>query len=210
MLACVALVGTRQRERRRSQHLPKTAERTLILAGMAHHIEIVRLSILGEAEVAGLSEVLSDCVEGGASVSFMLPMPKEKAAAYWRSLAPAVTREECLVLAARADTGALLGTVTLLLKQPENQPHRADLAKMLVHRRARRAGLGEARLLAAAEEAALRAGRTPGARYRGCRRHGSSACAGSWSEQPGPCTWPQGEGATTVFYKKLSADPRVS
>ena len=180
---------------------------------MAHHIEIVRLSVLGEAEVAGLSEVLSDCVEGGASVSFMLPMPKEKAAAYWRSLAPAVTREDCLVLAAREDTGAMLGTVTLLLKQPENQPHRADLAKMLVHRRARRAGLG-ARLLAAAEEAALRAGRTllvldtaDAAAARLYQRAGWQVVGAI----PDYALWPQGgRCATTVFYKKLRADPRVS
>ena len=180
---------------------------------MVHDIEIVRLRVLGEAEVAGLSEVLSDCVEGGASVSFMLPMPREKAAAYWRSLAPAVTREECLVLAAREDGGALLGTVTVLLKQPENQPHRADLAKMLVHRRARRAGLG-ARLLAAAEDAALRAGRTllvldtaDAAAARLYQRAGWQLVGAI----PDYALWPQGgRCATNVFYKKLSADARVS
>ena len=180
---------------------------------MVHDIEIVRLRVLGEAEVAGLSEVLSDCVEGGASVSFMLPMPREKAAAYWRSLAPAVTREECLVLAAREDGGALLGTVTLLLKQPENQPHRADVAKMLVHRRARRAGLG-ARLLAAAEDAALRAGRTllvldtaDAAAARLYQRAGWQLVGAI----PDYALWPQGgRCATNVFYKKLSADARVS
>ena len=180
---------------------------------MVHDIEIVRLRVLGEAEVAGLSEVLSDCVEGGASVSFMLPMPREKAAAYWRSLAPAVTREECLVLAAREDGGALLGTVTVLLKQPENQPHRADVAKMLVHRRARRAGLG-ARLLAAAEDAALRAGRTllvldtaDAAAARLYQRAGWQLVGAI----PDYALWPQGgRCATNVFYKKLSADARVS
>jgi len=180
---------------------------------MAHEIEIVRLRALGEAEVAGLSEVLCDCVEGGASVSFMLPMPREKAAAYWRSLAPAVTREECLVLAAREDSGAMLGTVTLLLKQPENQPHRADLAKMLVHRRARRAGLG-ARLLAAAEDAALRAGRTllvldtaDAAAARLYQRAGWQLVGAI----PDYALWPQGgRCATNVFYKKLSAAARVS
>jgi GNAT superfamily N-acetyltransferase len=180
---------------------------------MAHDIEIVRLRALGEAEVAGLSEVLSDCVEGGASVSFMLPMPRQKAAAYWRSLAPAVTREECLVLAAREDSGAMLGTVTLLLKQPENQPHRADLAKMLVHRRARRAGLG-ARLLAAAEDAALREGRTllvldtaDAAAARLYQRAGWQLVGAI----PDYALWPQGgRCATNVFYKKLSAAARVS
>lgn len=180
---------------------------------MAHDIEIVRLRVLGEAEVAGLSEVLRDCVEGGASVSFMLPMPREKAVAYWRSLAPAVTREECLVLAAREDSGAMLGTVTLLLKQPENQPHRADLAKMLVHRRARRAGLG-ARLLAAAEDAARRAGRTllvldtaDAAAARLYQRAGWQLVGAI----PDYALWPQGgRCATNVFYKKLRADAQAS
>ncbi len=55
--------------------------------------------------------------------------------------------------------GAITGTVQVLLKQPENQPHRADIAKMLVHRRARRQGIG-AQLLTAAESAAVRAGRS--------------------------------------------------
>jgi GNAT superfamily N-acetyltransferase len=180
---------------------------------VVHGIEIVRLSVLGEAEVTGLGDVLSDCVAGGASVSFMLPMPKEKAAAYWRSLAPAVAREECVVLAARDDTGAMLGTVTLLLKQPENQPHRADVAKMLVHRRARRAGLG-ARLLAAAEEAALRAGRTllvldtaDAAAARLYQRAGWQVVG----EIPDYALWPQGGLCTTkFFYKKLRGDAAVS
>jgi len=119
--------------------------------------EITRLAMLDEGEIAALAAVLCDCVEQGASVSFMLPLPLERAAGYWRGLAPAVARGELIVLGAYA-SGVLVGTVTLVLKQPENQPHRADVAKMLVHRRARRRGVGR-RLLDAVDAEARREGR---------------------------------------------------
>ena len=70
-----------------------------------------------------------------------------------------MARGERVVLAAEDETGAIVGTVQVILAQPENQPHRGDLAKMLVHRRARRRGVG-AQLLAAAERSALDAGKT--------------------------------------------------
>lgn len=121
-------------------------------------------------------------------------------------LAAGVERGECLGLAAFDAEERLVGTVQLVLKLPENQPHRADLAKMLVHRSARRKGLG-ARLLRAAEAAALAAGRTllvldtaspdAGRRYA---RHGWQRVG----EIPGYALWPGGgECATTVFYKSL-------
>lgn len=122
-------------------------------------IQICRLPTLGEREIQGLSEVLIDCVEGGASVSFMLPMTRAKAEAYWQSIAISVARDERLVFAAEDADGTLLGTVQVILSQPENQPHRGDLAKMLVHRRARRRGVGAA-LLIAAEAEAFHAGKT--------------------------------------------------
>src|SRR5471030_1904975 len=103
---------------------------------------IESLASLGAPEIKGLGDVLIDCVEGGASVSFMLPMTRAKADAYWESVAAALKRGECLVLAAFDAAGVITGTVQVLLKQPENQPHRADLAKMLVHRRARCQGIG--------------------------------------------------------------------
>jgi hypothetical protein len=80
--------------------------------------------------------VLIDCVEGGASVSFMLPMTRAKAETFWRNAAAGVARGERVVLSAEDETG-IVGTVQIILAQPENQPHRGDLAKMLVHRRAR-------------------------------------------------------------------------
>lgn len=125
---------------------------------VADAIQIRRLHTIGEREIQGLSDVLIDCVEGGASVSFMLPMTRAKAETFWRNAAAGVARGERVVLSAEDETG-IVGTVQIILAQPENQPHRGDLAKMLVHRRARRRGIGEA-LLVAAERSALDAGKT--------------------------------------------------
>jgi GNAT superfamily N-acetyltransferase len=122
-------------------------------------IQIRCLDSIGDREIDGLSDVLIDCVEGGASVSFMLPMSRAKAEAFWRGAAASVARGERFVLSAEDASGAIVGTVQVILHQPENQPHRGDLAKMLVHRRARRRGVGAA-LLAAAERRALGAGKT--------------------------------------------------
>jgi GNAT superfamily N-acetyltransferase len=122
-------------------------------------IQIRCLHAIGDREVQGLSDVLIDCVEGGASVSFMLPMSRAKAEAYWQSTSASVARGERVVLAAEDAAGTIVGTVTVILSQPENQPHRGDIAKMLVHRQARRQGVGAA-LLAAAERRALSAGKT--------------------------------------------------
>ena len=126
---------------------------------MASGIQIRPLRTIGEREIEGLSDVLIDCVEGGASVSFMLPMSRGKAHGFWRAMGVSVARGERVVLAAEDAAGTIVGTVQVILAQPENQPHRGDLAKMLVHRRARRRGVGGA-LLAAAERSALDAGKT--------------------------------------------------
>ena len=115
-------------------------------------IRIRRLEMLGDHEVRGLCDVLIDCVEGGASVSFMLPMSRAKAEAFWRGTFASAERGERIALVAEDATGAIVGTVQVIWAQPENQPHRGDVAKMLVHRRARRHGVGAA-LLAAAEHA---------------------------------------------------------
>ena len=110
------------------------------------------------AAVPALAAVLIDCVHGGASVSFMAPLPEAKALAFWTGVAAGVGRGERLLLVAE-DASGIVGTVQVVLDQPDNQPHRADIAKMLVHRRARRQGIAE-RLLAAAEAAARAAGKT--------------------------------------------------
>ena len=117
-----------------------------------------RLQTVDEAQIDGLADVLVDCVEGGASVSFMWPLSREKAAAYWRMVARDVAAGGRALMVAEDGQG-VCGTVQLVLDQPENQPHRADLSKMLVHRRARRRGLGEA-LMRAAEAAARECDKT--------------------------------------------------
>ncbi len=117
-----------------------------------------RLHALDDAQIDGLADVLIDCVEGGASVSFMHPLPRERAVAFWRRVAQGVAAGERALLVAE-DSRGVCGTVQLVLDQPENQPHRAELSKMLVHRRARRQGLG-AVLMRAAEATARECGKT--------------------------------------------------
>lgn len=119
---------------------------------------IRRLTRLNEADIVQLAAVLIDCVEGGASVSFMHPLAPDRAAAFWRGQADDVANGRRLLHVA-SDADGIVGTVQVVLDQPENQPHRADVAKMLVHRRARGQGLGAA-LLRAAEAGAKEAGKT--------------------------------------------------
>ena len=111
-----------------------------------------------EARLGELADVLVDAVQGGASVSFMLPFGRDDATGYWRRIAGDVETGAALLFGALAGD-RLDGTVQIRLDLPPNQPHRAEIAKLLVHRRARRRGLGEA-LLAAAEAEARRRGRT--------------------------------------------------
>jgi len=160
----------------------------------------------GDADIAGLCDVLIDCVEGGASVSFMLPMTIQKADAYWRKVAASAIRGERAVLVAERD-GEIIGTVSVVYDLPENQPHRADVAKMLVHRRGRRQGVAAA-LLAAAEAEARRAGKTllvldtvtGGDAERLYERCGWQRCG----VIPNYALFPDGRlCATTVFYKEL-------
>jgi len=119
---------------------------------------IRRLHAIADAEIAALAEVLVDCVEGGASVGFMPPLTRERATTFWRRVASDVAAGARALFVAEDQRG-VCGTVHLVLDLPENQPHRADLTKMLVHRRVRRQGVG-ALLLGAAEAAARAAGRT--------------------------------------------------
>ena len=163
-----------------------------------------RLRAFDEQVLGGLAEVLIDCVEGGASVSFMLPLPREKARAYWRGVAQSAARGERAVLAAVDAPGTIVGTAQLILDLPENQPHRGDLAKMLVHRRVRRGGVGAA-LLAAAEECAREEGRTllvlDTANAEAARlyeRHGWQRVG----QVPGYALLPDGRPCATTFYFK--------
>jgi GNAT superfamily N-acetyltransferase len=170
-------------------------------------VQIRSVASLDEREIRELGDVLIDCVEGGASVSFMWPMTREKADTFWRGVAASAERGERVVILAEVD-GAIVGTVQVIWAQPENQPHRGDVSKMLVHRRARRHGVG-ATLLTAAESAARAAGRTvlvldtvTGTdAYRLYERQGWTLCG----EIPNYALWPDGRLCpTTVFFKQLS------
>jgi GNAT superfamily N-acetyltransferase len=171
-------------------------------------VQIRCLGSLDEREIRELGDVLIDCVEGGASVSFMWPMTRAKADDFWRSGAASAARGERVIVVAEVN-GAIVGTVQVIWAQPENQPHRADVAKMLVHRRARRHGVGAA-LLAAAESAARSSGKTVlvldtvtgSDAFRLYSRQGWERCG----EIPNYALWPDGRlCATTVFYKQLGA-----
>lgn len=107
--------------------------------------------------IAALSGVLMDCVEGGASVGFMAPLTRPRADAFWLGVKDRVAAGTSELLIAELD-GEVVGTVQLGMAQPDNQPHRADLAKMLVHRSARKRGVGRA-LLRAAEDLARAKGK---------------------------------------------------
>lgn len=162
-------------------------------------------------DIAGLVEVLIDCVEGGASVSFMLPITTEKAQAFWRKSLDSANRGERTVLVAESADGSIIGTVSILYELPENQPHRADVAKMLVSRRARRRGIAAA-LLIAAESEAMAAEKTllvldtvtSGDAERLYERCGWQRCG----VIPNYALFPAGGYcATTVFYKQIAAIP---
>lgn len=105
-------------------------------------------------------DLLIDIVDGGASVGFMAPLPAERARQFWQGIIAGIERGERVLLAATdGPDGAVTGSVQLVLAQPDNQPHRGDVSKMLVHSSARKQGLGAA-LLAAIEAAAIEAGKT--------------------------------------------------
>jgi len=166
-----------------------------------------RLHALDDAQIDELAGVLIDCVEGGASVSFMHPLSRDRAVTFWRRVAQSVVVGERALLVAE-DALGVCGAVQLVLEQPENQPHRADLSKMLVHRRARRRGLGAA-LMRAAEATARECGKTllvldavtGGDAARLYERMG-------WvrvGEIPGYALFPQGGFcSTTVYYRDLT------
>lgn len=116
-----------------------------------------RLQAVSAAQLEQLAEVLLDCVEGGASVSFLSPLSREQARAFWATVARGVELGERALLVAE-DAAGICGTAQLLLALPPNQPHRADVSKVLVHRRVRRQGVGAA-LMRAAEATARDCGR---------------------------------------------------
>ena len=122
-------------------------------------LDVRRLDV-GElgSQLDALAAVLADCVEGGASVSYMAPFSLEDARAAFQGFAADAARGGRVIVAAFLD-GRLVGTVQVLLALPPNQPHRAEIAKLLVHHSARRRGIAE-RLMEQAEVEARAEGRT--------------------------------------------------
>ena len=161
---------------------------------------------IADSALDELASVLVDCVAGGASVSFMAPFSQSDGLAFFRKIASSVDAGETVLIAAKLD-GRIVGTVQLGLDTPPNQPHRADVKKMLVHRAARSRGIG-ALLMAAVEDEARRRGRwllvldtVPGmSGYRLYQRAG-------WTQSgviPNYALMPDGALCdTAVFWKRL-------
>jgi GNAT superfamily N-acetyltransferase len=156
--------------------------------------------------IGALSNVLMDCVEGGASVSFMAPLPRQKADAFWLAVKDRVADGATEVLVAELGS-ELVGTVQLVMAQPENQLHRADVAKMLVHRRVRRRGVGRA-LMKAAEELARAKGKTLLVLDTASDEAERLYQGMDWTmvgRVPGYALFPDGRPCdTTIFYKQLA------
>jgi GNAT superfamily N-acetyltransferase len=122
-------------------------------------LEIRRLASFEIVEqLDAFAEVLTDCVAGGASVGYMAPFSHEDARRAFEGFAAEVQQGRRLLLAGYLD-GTLVGTVQVILALMPNQPHRGEIAKMLVHRSARRRGVAE-QLMAAAEAEARAEGKT--------------------------------------------------
>lgn len=164
-----------------------------------------RLYSLIESDIEGLAAVLADCVEGGASVGFMQPYSLDRAAAWWRGLAADVAAGRRALLVAEDGQG-IVGTVHLVLAQPDNQPHRADLCKMLVMRRARKRGVGAA-LMDGAEREARAAGKTLLVLDTASAEAERLYARMGWTRLgviPGYALWPDGGVCdTTYFYREL-------
>ena len=124
--------------------------------------EPIEIRRLGGSELRerldGLAAVLHDCVAAGASVSYMWPFSHEQARGAFEAWAAEVDQGRRLLLAALAN-GEVVGTVQVILALPPNQPHRGEIAKLLVHRSARRRGVAQ-QLMERAEAEARAEGKT--------------------------------------------------
>jgi GNAT superfamily N-acetyltransferase len=170
-------------------------------------LRIRELPRLEDRDVAALSRLLAECIEGGASVGFLAPATPAKMEAFWRRVDATLERGARRLLVAEDTTGEAVGSVQLVDPSSENQPHRADVAKMLVRPSARRRGIGAA-LLEAVETLAKRNGKTllvldtatPEA-DRLYARHGWKLVG----EVPEYALFPDGRPcATRFYYKKLA------
>ena len=112
-----------------------------------------------ERELRALIGLLKDAVDSGASVGYLPPLTDAEGEAYWRGVVEDVRRGSCVLLGAREADGTLVGTAQLLLAMRPNGSHRAEVAKVIVHTKARRRGIGRA-LMLALEARARALGRT--------------------------------------------------
>lgn len=168
----------------------------------------IRRATEDQATIEALASVTIDCVEGGASIGFMQPFSRARAIEFWQSVIVSASRGDRIVLVAEDTISQLIvGTVQLILTMPDNQPHRADVAKMQVHSCARRRGVGAA-LLKAIEVEARNAAKTllvldtvtGSDAERLYANNGWQKCG----VIPNYALWPQGGlCSTTVFYRQL-------
>ena len=166
-------------------------------------LRIERIAGADETLVEGLSDVLLDAVESGAGVSFMADLTRDGAVAWWRKTLGAAT-PRTVVLVARDESG-IVGTVQLQPAWPPNQPHRADVAKLMVHRRAR--GRGVARALMEELERQARAQRFTLLLLDTCKGSAAERLYASmgWTrvgEVPNFALNPDGSWCDTVFFYK--------
>ena len=169
-------------------------------------VEIVEFDAAGvQAAIGELADVLADCVNGGASVNFMLPYDTADGVQFFRKVAAAMERGEIVLLAAKID-GRILGTVQLGLDMPPNQPHRGEIKKLLVHRDARGRGIGAA-LMQRIEEIAKERGRTLLVLDTASDAAERLYTRGGWQRLgaiPDYAMWPQGGTCDSIiFWKKL-------
>jgi GNAT superfamily N-acetyltransferase len=174
---------------------------------VAEPIEIRRLEPAELPEhLDALAGVLHDCVDGGASVSYMAPFSPEQARNAFAGFAAEAAQGRRLILAAFAE-GELVGTVQLIVELPPNQPHRGEIAKLLVHRSARKRGIAQL-LMEAAEAEARTEGKTLLV-LDAVTGDDASRLYGrlGWTTVgviPGYALYPDGRPCdTTVFYKQL-------
>lgn len=124
---------------------------------MSLNFEIETLSSNSDT-VEELSDLIIEVVANGGSVSFMHPLSKKTAMTFWEASLASADRGERVILGAR-ENGQLISTVTLLLNCPENQPHRAEIAKLMTRISKRGQGVARA-LVTEAEQIAVKKGRT--------------------------------------------------
>ncbi|MFE9745418.1 GNAT family N-acetyltransferase [Saccharothrix saharensis] len=170
-------------------------------AGIA---ELTSAELLACAEA--LTDVLADAVEDGASVGFVKPLSRVQVLKWWRARAAPVANGVLALWVAR-DGGRVLGTVQVRFTDTADGRHRAEVAKLIVHRDARGAGLGRALLEVAEQEAAKRGAtllvldaRAGSAAERLCRRAGwvEAGVIPDHTADPDGVLWP-----TTLFYKRV-------